>query len=75
MQLSQRLERILNQLRGAFSLETFYWLVSHAPSGYPSEQIVKLSLRHQCQENLTKSRAGLLLVKFIVEKIGSSRIQ
>ena len=46
------------------------WFRTVPQHGYPSEQIVKLALRHQYQDNLSKSRADLLLDKFMLEKMG-----
>ena len=46
------------------------WFRTVPQHGYPSEQIVQLALRHQCQGNLIGSRRALLLDKFIAEKMG-----
>jgi hypothetical protein len=46
------------------------WFRTLPKHGFPSEQIVRLSLQHQLQVNLTRSRPGLLLVKLLTGKMG-----
>ncbi|MEM8804429.1 MAG: hypothetical protein AAGF01_00050 [Cyanobacteria bacterium P01_G01_bin.38] len=49
------------------------WFRTLPKHGYPSEQIVRLSLQSQHPVNLFKSTPALLLNKFLVAKLGSSQ--
>ncbi len=49
------------------------WFRTLPKHGYPSEQIVRLSLQHQQEVNLAKSRAGLLLQKLLAAKLEQSQ--
>lgn len=50
------------------------WFRSLPKHGYPSERIVRLALQSQRSNNLSRSRAGLLLNKLLEAKIGSSQV-
>jgi hypothetical protein len=50
------------------------WFRSLPKHGYPSERIVRLALQNQLEDNLSRSRAGLLLNKLLEAKIGSSQV-
>ena len=49
------------------------WFRTLPKHGYPSEQIVRLSLQSQHPVNLFKSRSALLLNKLLAAKLGSSQ--
>ena len=49
------------------------WFRTLPKHGYPSEQIVRLSLQHQQEVNLAQSRAGLLLEKLLAAKLEQSQ--
>ena len=44
------------------------WFRTLPSHGYPSEQIVRLSLQHQLASNLAESRQSLLLTKLLADK-------
>jgi hypothetical protein len=44
------------------------WFRTHPEHGYPSEQIVRLTLQHQLPKILAKSREGLLLAKLLATR-------
>jgi Transposase DDE domain len=46
------------------------WFRTHPEHGYPSEQIVRLTLQHQLPMILGKSRPALLLSKLLTDKSG-----
>ena len=48
------------------------WFRTLPKHGFPSEQIVRLSLQHQLHFNLARSTPGLLLVKLLTAKMGVS---
>ena len=50
------------------------WFRSLPKHGYPSERIVRLAIKNQFEDNLSRSRAGLLLNKLLKTKIGSSQV-
>jgi Transposase DDE domain len=49
------------------------WFRTLPKHGYPSEQIVRLSIQHQLPANLIQSRPALLLTKLLTNKIDSSQ--
>jgi DDE superfamily endonuclease len=49
------------------------WFRTLPKHGYPSEQIVRLSIQHQLASNLVKSRPPLLLTKLLADKIEGSQ--
>lgn len=49
------------------------WFRTLPKHGFPSEQIVRLSLQHQLQLNLARSKPGLLLAKLLTGKMGATR--
>ncbi len=45
------------------------WFRTLPNHGYPTEQIVRLTLQHQTRDILAESRPGLLLIKFLRAKL------
>lgn len=49
------------------------WFRTLPKHGYPSEQIVRLSIQHQLESNLARSTPTLLLTKLLADKFESSQ--
>lgn len=49
------------------------WFRTLPKHGYPSEQIVRLSMQSQLEANLARSRPALLLTKLLAQKIEPSQ--
>ena len=45
------------------------WFRTLPKHGYPTEQIVRITLQHQTQDILSQSRPGLLFIKFLRDKL------